>query len=1458
MEGIFMNGLWKKRIPAFLLTLVMIISLMPTALAEEPAATPDAGSTTVTPRENDPDDTTGGGDSGNPGGTHSHVWGGWVTSKEATCTVSGLKIRTCTAPDCNQSEEEPIPETGAHKWVVKSTTATCGAAGTKTEECSECSQEKTSADPATGKHSWQNTGTPTAATCGKPGVQPQVCQTCGNTRNETIPATGNHSWETVTVTQASCTGAGAEYKICKVCKEETKPTATPALGHTAPNAAGKCTRCGVTIQTHTHQKTGGIQSDATRHWYNCAGCSERLEEAVHGPANAGGKCPTCGYTLHTHSWAKDWTTNATSHWHACTGSSCTVKNQEAAHAFVNNVCSVCSYVRSAGTFTVRFYNGNSVVNTQNVTQGGYPTVPTAPAKSGYTFRGWVAYNPSNALWTTGTITVNPAAVAISRATDYYAIFSAAATGQNATISATPNIGSTLSAEISRKCSAFGVVPSVINFSPASSNYGSLYTSSTQSDSYLVRANYDYMLSEISFMTFRSGSYGGYPLGYVAKDSSGQNTVRGTITIGGTSYSNLIEYTVSAGRSKSFSRSDFLDAYRRAVGNGASLYYVVFSAPSDYNDYGTVTSGSKSFTKNNLSDYKFYYSDPRSGEYALDSVAFKADSNARAGKLTLGFTAYGNGSNVSGTVEITIAGTAKGDVTYNVEPGKQRTFDASDFNKAFQRAYGSNREDIDYVVFNAPTSYDSFRGQLQVNRTSFDRKDLNSTKFYYSSSRYGEYSLDRLSFQAESKAKEGDNISIPFQAYYGTGYNDYENCTLVINIGDGVVGSGDINYDVAPGKSVDFKAKDFNNFFKDAYSGYNLSYVEFEQPDTSAFSQGTLYHNYGISSSKSFTRTTLDDYEFYYSPGNKDYGIGNLTFVANNNFKDTVTLEFTAYGSGDRSVRGTVSIRSTEHANDGDLNYTVTPGKSVDFQRTAFNTFFRKKYNSTVSYVIFDRPTDSNVFSNGTLYCDYGTSAQTSFSRSDLGGTRFYYDKGNVGRNDYYLDELTFVADRTFKNPITLTFTAYGEYDDDYVEGELVIKADGSSSITSNYSGSIRYTTTTGVNVQINANDVARYYKRSYPSYNLQYVVLGGIPAAGNLYYNYYNASSYGSTSRTQITSANYGGQSFYLSPSAGQFALTELTYVPSGSNYCASIPFTAYGTGGAGVSGTILISVSRTAVSEVYGVTPRNTAVNFPAAQVYSAVLAATGSALNGIQLLNLPAVSAGTLYLGTGSTRADTTTVYTYAAGANQMSQLRFVPSASYTGSVEIPYVALDANGAALASGTFSLGVLNSRKTLKDVNSSTWCYKYVMELTDQNVISGYTDGSFKPNSTVTYGAALKLIMLAAGYPEQAPTGKNVFSGYLSRAQADGIVTRSNVNLSTPITRLQVAQIAAGALKLSTSGLSSVRPFTDTADVYVQALNAAGIVEGYFSNGTSTFRPSATLNRGQMSAIVWRMNQYRK
>ena len=401
-------------------------------------------------------------------------------------------------------------------------------------------------------------------------------------------------------------------------------------------------------------------------------------------------------------------------------------------------------------------------------------------------------------------------------------------------------------------------------------------------------------------------------------------------------------------------------------------------------------------------------------------------------------------------------------------------------------------------------------------------------------------------------------------------------------------------------------------------------------------------------------------------------------------------------------------------------------------------------------------------------------------------------------------------------------------------------------------GNIRYSVTPGTALQINPNDIARYFKKCSGG-NLMYVTLTSLPTAGSLYYNYYGTSQYGASSRTQMTAASAAGRMFAYSPSAKtEYALSELTYIPSGTNYCTAIGFTAYGGNGQSYTGSILISVSTQAVSEIYSVTTKGTSVSFPATAISSAVSGATGASLSSIQLLDLPATTSGVVYYG--SSVANTTSQYAYA----NLSQLRFVPNSNFTGSVSIPYVALNSRGTAMAMGQFSIGVVSSVKKFSDVATTTWCYKYVTELSSANIISGYSNGSFQEKNTITYGAALKLIMLAAGYGEQAPTVKgSTFSGYLAKAKADGLVT-GTPKLNGSITRLQIAQIASKALKLSTTNLSNKKPFTDTNDVYVQALNAAGIIEGYFSNGTSTYKPNSTLTRGQVSAIVWRMRNYEK
>ncbi|MDO4315864.1 MAG: S-layer homology domain-containing protein, partial [Oscillospiraceae bacterium] len=865
----------------------------------------------------------------------------------------------------------------------------------------------------------------------------------------------------------------------------------------------------------------------------------------------------------------------------------------------------------------------------------------------------------------------------------------------------------------------------------------------------------------------------------------------------------ITYTVDAGEEESFNSKDFKKVHEAACSD--TFEYVTFSVTSStYNKFsGSVYSGKTELSASDLkSDFYYDEDDVGKNDYALDDLSLVAPKDAKDSSISISFTTYGTKNKTStGTLKLEVGGSGDGTITYKVAPGESVDFSASDFNSAYKEMSGSSSS-IRWVAFSATSAYTSFGGTLYCGSTSFSRSDLTYTKstFYYSSSAYGDYDLDKVSFTADKDADDGDSLSLTFRAYRSD--TDYETGTVKIVI-DGDAVSGDITYEVAPGGKVDFDRTDFNKFFQKTYKNYTVSYVEFDKPSASAFVDGTLYYDYGGSSQASFTRTSLSGTKFYYSPSSKDYDLDELTFKADSDFEDDVTLTFTAYGSGSRSVDGTVVIRSTKKAGaSGDITYKAAPGKEVAFDEDDFQAVYRKEYTGTIKWVEFTAPTA--LTSAGTIYYDYGYSSQKSFNRTTFNNTKFYYGTAS-SYGEYALDDLSFVASSSFSTAVSVSFQAYYS-DTKYVEGTMILQPDTAAAASSTYVGSIRYATTTGTRVQINANDIARYFKKNTGA-AMQYVMLTGVPSAGSLYYNYYNTSKYGTTARAQITASNASGQAFYASPAnTSQFALTELTYVPSGTNYCAAIPFTAYGSSRS-VTGAILISVNSSTVAEVYGVTPKNTAVTFPASSISSAVVKATGTTPASIQLLSLPSYTAGTVYVGTGTTTAaNTTTAYSIFSGAQS---LRFVPSSSYTGSVEIPYVALNSNGVAIASGTFSLGVLNSKKTFSDVTTSTWCYKYVAELSDASVIDGYSNGTFKPDSTVTYGAALKLIMLAAGYPEQKPTGSNVFSGYLAKAREDGIITVSTVNLSKPITRLQVAQLAAGAMKLDTTNLSSVKPFTD-------------------------------------------------
>jgi subtilisin family serine protease len=157
------------------------------------------------------------------------------------------------------------------------------------------------------------------------------------------------------------------------------------------------------------------------------------------------------------------------------------------------------------------------------------------------------------------------------------------------------------------------------------------------------------------------------------------------------------------------------------------------------------------------------------------------------------------------------------------------------------------------------------------------------------------------------------------------------------------------------------------------------------------------------------------------------------------------------------------------------------------------------------------------------------------------------------------------------------------------------------------------------------------------------------------------------------------------------------------------------------------------------------------------------------------------------------------------------------------------------------------------DIKTTDWFYNYVSSLAARGVISGYTDGTFRPYSNVSVGEALKLILLAAGFDAQSPTDSSWASGYRDLALKNGIVKSADVkNLNAAASRGFIAVTAAKALKLAPS--ASATPFADVNDPYITALYEAGVIEGSFTaSGQRVFRPSAGITRAEVSAIIWRM-----
>jgi hypothetical protein len=189
------------------------------------------------------------------------------------------------------------------------------------------------------------------------------------------------------------------------------------------------------------------------------------------------------------------------------------------------------------------------------------------------------------------------------------------------------------------------------------------------------------------------------------------------------------------------------------------------------------------------------------------------------------------------------------------------------------------------------------------------------------------------------------------------------------------------------------------------------------------------------------------------------------------------------------------------------------------------------------------------------------------------------------------------------------------------------------------------------------------------------------------------------------------------------------------------------------------------------------------------------------------------------------------------------------------------------------------------DVPAGHTFYRYVRCLVCRGVVSGYSDGTFRPDRVVTRGQIAKIVANAAGlseppgaqtYEDVPPShtfyteimrlsSRSVMSGYACGGPGEPCVPPQNRPYFRPgnnATRGQLSKIVSNAANITdpVSGqFYADVPTAHTFYVEIMRLTGRGVMSGYACGGVGEpcdgeqrpyFRPANNVTRGQVSKIV--------
>ena len=173
-------------------------------------------------------------------------------------------------------------------------------------------------------------------------------------------------------------------------------------------------------------------------------------------------------------------------------------------------------------------------------------------------------------------------------------------------------------------------------------------------------------------------------------------------------------------------------------------------------------------------------------------------------------------------------------------------------------------------------------------------------------------------------------------------------------------------------------------------------------------------------------------------------------------------------------------------------------------------------------------------------------------------------------------------------------------------------------------------------------------------------------------------------------------------------------------------------------------------------------------------------------------------------------------------------------------------------------------RQDYADVAGSDWYYDAVQTVTEKGWMQGVSEQEFAPSGTVTRAMAVQtLYRLAEGVTTQQTS---TFSDVAADAwYADAVAWAVEQNIATgyddgtfqpekAITRQEAAAILNNAFELAEKYGISTEKFPDNGAIagwaadHVYAAKAAGLMKG--DAGTGNFRPTSTITRAEAASIM--------